>query len=54
MAAPSCPKALVDVLDGLLALVAAGEVDIDVGPFAALLAEESLEQQVHARRDRPR
>ena len=42
--------ALVDVLDDALALVAAGQVDIDVGPFAALFGEEALEQQLHADR----
>ena len=41
-------EALVDVLDGALALVAAGQVDIDIGPLAALFGEEALEQQVHA------
>ena len=40
--------ALVDVLDDAFALFAAGEVDIDVGPLAALFGEEALEQQVHA------
>src|SRR5439155_23878711 len=34
---------LVDVLDDTLTLIAAGQVDIDVGPFAALLGEEALE-----------
>ena len=43
-------EALVDVLDGALALVAAGQVDIDVGPLAALFGKEALEQQVHAHR----
>ena len=42
--------ALVDVLDDALALVAAGQVDIDVGPLAALFGEEALEEQVHADR----
>ena len=32
----------------LLALVAAGQVEIDVGPLAALFREEALEEQVHA------
>ena len=41
-------EALVDVLDGVLALVAAGQVDIDIGPLAALFGEEALEEQVHA------
>ncbi len=42
------PEALVDILDGALALVAAGEIDIDIGPLAALFGEEALEQQFHA------
>ena len=37
----------IDVLDDLLALVAAGQVEIDIGPFAALLGKEALEQQFH-------
>src|ERR1700676_3714441 len=41
------PVAAVDVLDDLLALIAAGQIDIDVGPFAALLGEKALEQQLH-------
>ncbi len=40
--------ALVDVLNDALALIAAGEIDIDVGPFAALFGEEALEEEVHA------
>ena len=50
MAAPSCAVALVDVLDRLLALIAARQIEIDVGPFAALFGEEALEQQLHADR----
>ena len=50
MAAPSLSVALVDILDGALALIAAGKVEIDVRPFAALLGEKALEQQLH--RDR--
>ena len=42
--------ALVDILDGALALIAAGKIDIDIGPFAALFGEEALEQQIHADR----
>ena len=38
--------AAIDVLDDLLALVAARQIDIDVGPFAALLGKEALEQEV--------
>ena len=40
--------ALVDILDGLLALIAAGQVEIDVGPLAALFREKALEEQLHA------
>ncbi len=40
--------ALVDVLDDLLTVVARGQIEIDVGPLAAVLAEESLEEQLHA------
>ena len=42
--------ALVDVLNDALALVAAGQVDIDVGPFAALFGEKAFEEQIHADR----
>ncbi len=48
MAAPRCSVALVDVLDDALALIAAGEVEIDVGPLAALFGEKALEEQFHA------
>ncbi len=40
--------ALVDVLDGLLALVAGGQVEVDVGPLVAVFVEEALEEEVHA------
>ena len=39
--------AAIDVLNRLLAIVAAGQVEIDVGPFAALLGKEALEQEFH-------
>ncbi len=42
--------ALVDVLDHPLALVARGEVEVDVRPLAALLGEEALEEEVHLHR----
>ncbi len=42
--------ALVDVLDDALALIAAGQVEIDVGPLAALFGQEALEEQFHADR----
>ena len=41
------PVALVDVLDHALAPIAAGQVEIDVGPLAALFREEPLEEQLH-------
>ena len=40
----------VEILDGLLATIATRQIQIDVGPFAALLREEALEQQLHAHR----
>ena len=46
--------ALVDVLDDALALVAAGQVEIDVGPLAALFREEALEEQAPCRPGRRR
>ncbi len=49
---------LVDVLDHLLARVARGQVEVDVGPLPALLREEALEEKLHLdgihRRDRER
>ena len=39
---------LVDVLDDLFAFVVGGQVEIDVGPLAAVFAEEALEEQFHA------
>ena len=44
------PVLRVDVLDDLLATVARRQVDIDVGPLAALLGEETLEEQLHPHR----
>ena len=44
------PVALVDVLDDPLAPVAARQVEVDVGPLAALLGEKALEEQLHAHR----
>ena len=40
--------ALIHVLDRALAAVAARQVEVDVGPLAALFRQEPLEQQVHA------
>ena len=42
--------ALVHVLDGALAAIAARQIEIDVGPLAALFGEKALEEQVHADR----
>ena len=42
------PVALVDVLDHALAPVAAGQIEVDVRPLAALLGEKALEEQLHA------
>ena len=47
IAAPRCAVLLVDVLDHALAAIAARQIEIDVGPLAALLREEALEQQLH-------
>ena len=41
---------LVDVLDDALAPIAARQIEIDVGPLAALFGQEALEQQLHADR----
>ena len=38
---------LIDVLNDTLALVAAGQIEIDVGPLAAFVGEEALEEQAH-------
>ena len=40
--------AFVDILNGALALVAAGEIEVDVRPLAALFGEKSLEEQIHS------
>ena len=39
--------ALIDVLDHPLALIAAGQVEINIRPLAALFREKALEQQLH-------
>src|SRR5207249_1756480 len=44
------PVAAIDVLDHFLPMVARGQVEIDVGPLAALLGEEALEEESHADR----
>ncbi len=45
---PAFAVELIDVLDHTFALVAAGQVDINVGPLATLFGEEAFEQQLHA------
>src|SRR3954469_4887320 len=39
--------ALVNVLDCLLALLSARQIEIDVGPFASLFRKKALKQQIH-------
>ena len=39
---------LVNILNDFFALVAAGQVEIDVGPLAALFGKKTLEEQFHA------
>ena len=41
---------VVEVLDDPLAAIAARQIEIDVGPLAALFRQEALEQQIHADR----
>ena len=41
---------LINVLNRLLALLSAGQIQIDVRPFAALFRQKALEQQIHANR----
>ena len=45
-----CTVVLVAILDHLFALIAGGKIEIDIGPFTATLAQESLEQKFHADR----
>ncbi len=44
----ACAVTLIDILNDFFALVAAGQVEIDVGPLAALFGKKSLEEQFHA------
>src|SRR4029077_8937446 len=44
---PVLAVAAIDVLDDLLPVVAGGQIEVDVGPLAALLGEEPLEEQPH-------
>ena len=39
---------LVNVLDHFFALIAAGEIEINVGPLSALFGKETLEEKFHA------
>ena len=41
---------LIDVLDGLLALLFRGQIEIDVRPLSTALAQKTLEEQLHADR----
>ena len=50
IAAAQAAVFFVDVLDHALAAIAARQIQIDVGPFAALLRQEPLEQQIHGHR----
>ncbi len=45
---------LIDVLYGAFTTVAAGQVEIDVGPLAALFGEKALEQAGPCRQDQSR
>ena len=45
---------LVDILNNFFALVAAGQVEIDVRPLAALFGKEAFEEQAPCRRHRRR
>src|SRR5204863_1710919 len=42
--------AAIDVLDDLLPMISRGQVEVDVGPLAALLGEEAFEEEPHADR----
>src|ERR1700677_2123900 len=41
------PVAMVDVLDRLLTLISGGQIEIDVRPFPAALAQEAFKEQIH-------
>ncbi len=45
--AAAFPVAAINVLDDFLALFAAGQIEIYIGPFAAFLGEKALEQKFH-------
>ena len=47
IAAPRCAVPLIDVLNNFFALVARRQIKIDVRPFAAVLAQEALKEQLH-------
>ena len=38
----------VDILNNFFALIAAGKIEIDVGPLAAFFGEKALKEQIHA------
>src|ERR1700746_3696892 len=42
--------AFVNVLNGAFALVAAGQIEIDVRPFAAFCRKKTFEKQIHSDR----
>ncbi len=44
------PVLLVDVLDHLLAPIAARQIQVDIGPLATFLREKPFEQEIHADR----
>src|ERR1700722_19843303 len=40
----------IDILNGALTLVAAGQVEIDIGPFSTFFRKKTLEEQIHTDR----
>src|SRR5262252_10730753 len=44
------PIAVVNILNSAFALIPAGQIEVDVRPFAALLGKESFKEQVHSDR----
>src|SRR5215472_1562567 len=40
----------IDMLDGALALISTGKIEIDVRPFAALFGEKAFKEKAHANR----
>jgi len=39
---------VVDILNSFFALVAAGKIEVDIGPIGALFGEEAFEEKLHA------